>query len=460
MEELKNENKSIHKKRNVLIIVFVVIILLSLVGGGIYYISQNVDKTNNNENGFKEASANIETNTKESISFDNMSASDENLTDIQKDVISYFDNDYFSFTAREAQLYPQVFENANVSTMASVVKVLESTNEEFKVLAVDCGTGYNYYENTKIQDIPAEQLMVISGKQLNQRLLPSFMFEAYGKYKGIKNIEVDGVNLLVSEIEATNIVLPDEKENYYRHDYNKVKNVAEFIFGKNIKISEDNNDTYNYKIVLDNQSNVNFKSFDMSKFDGNITYNKQDNNLNSNIEKHLYISADFEHYIVTTYDINTKHLYVDYFNKNLEKLWGREFDYTSTEIKISPMDYTSDEMAIVIDNDLYLIDLETGENIIEPVLVGGKIKVNMMKDGIILVGSDTKDRIMKVDYKGNIIFKINSKEYDTEELGDIYGVELQVIDGKLVIILSTEYGDAYQYMVINNNGEVEVESDF
>lgn len=237
MEELKNENKSIHKKRNVLIIVFVVIILLSLVGGGIYYISQNVDKTNNNENGFKEASANIETNTKESISFDNMSASDENLTDIQKDVISYFDNDYFSFTAREAQLYPQVFENANVSTMASVVKVLESTNEEFKVLAVDCGTGYNYYENTKIQDIPAEQLMVISGKQLNQRLLPSFMFEAYGKYKGIKNIEVDGVNLLVSEIEATNIVLPDEKENYYRHDYNKVKNVAEFIFGKNIKIS-------------------------------------------------------------------------------------------------------------------------------------------------------------------------------------------------------------------------------
>lgn len=198
----------------------------------------------------------------------------------------------------------------------------------------------------------------------------------------------------------------------------------------------------------------------MSKFDGNITYNKQDNNLNSNIEKHLYISADFEHYIVTTYDINTKHLYVDYFNKNLEKLWGREFDYTSTEIKISPMDYTSDEMAIVIDNDLYLIDLETGENIIEPVLVGGKIKVNMMKDGIILVGSDTKDRIMKVDYKGNIIFKINSKEYDTEELGDIYGVELQVIDGKLVIILSTEYGDAYQYMVINNNGEVEVESDF
>ncbi len=459
MEELKNENKSIHKKRNVLIIVFVVIILLSLVGGGIYYISQNVDKTNNNENGFKEASANIETNTKESISFDNMSASDENLTDIQKDVISYFDNDYFWFSAKEAQMYPQVFQNANVVTSVAVVKVLESTNDSFKVVGVDCGPSmYNYYENTDLKDIPTEQLIVVSGKQLNQRLITGDLFAVYGKYEDVKNTEIDGKTYMVSNIKANNIVRYNGEDYIKKHDYDKIKNVAEFIFGKDIKISEDNNNSDYYKIVLDNQSNANFKSFNMSKSTGSITYNQQDNNLNSNIEKHLYISANFEHYIVTTYDINTKHLYVDYFSKNLEKLWGREFDYTSTEIKISPMDYTSDKMAIVIDNDLYLIDLETGENIIEPVLVGGKIKVNMMEDGIILVGSDTKDRIMKVDYKGNIIFKINSKEYDMEELGDIYEVELQVIDGKLVIILSTEYGEAYQYMVINSNGEVEIDS--
>ena len=461
MEELKDENKSINKKRNVLIIVLVLIILLILVGGGIYYIFKNNNKTNNNDNGFKEASANIETNTKESISFDNMSASDENLTDIQKDVINYFDNDYFWFSAKEAQMYPQVFQNANVVTSVAVVKVLESTNDEFKILGVDCGQSmYNYYENSELEDIPTEQLLVISGKQLNQRLITGEVLVVYGRYENVQNTEIDGKTYMVSNVTANNVVRYNGENYIKKHDYDEIKNVAEFIFGKDIKISEDNNNPDYYKIVLDNQSNVNFKSFNMSKSLGSITYNKQDNNLSSNIEKHLYISADFEHYIVTTYDINTKHLYIDYFNIDLEKIWGREFEYTSTEIKVSPMDYTSDKMAIVVDNDLFLIDLETGENIIEPVLVGGKIKVNMMEGGIILIGNDTKDRVMKVDYKGNILFKINSKEYDTELLGEIAEVELQVIDGKLVMVLATEYGEAYQYMVINNNGEVEIESDF
>ena len=125
------------------------------------------------------------------------------------------------------------------------------------------------------------------------------------------------------------------------------------------------------------------------------------------------------------------------------------------------MDYTDKQMAVVVDNDLYLIDLETGEDIIEPVIVGEKVKVNMMDDGIILIGDNTKDTIMKVDYTGKVLFRTN-----TSYLTTIESASTQIINGKMVVYLTGTMvdpsdGGAYPdagFVVINSDGTLEVET--
>ena len=217
-------------------------------------------------------------------------------------------------------------------------------------------------------------------------------------------------------------------------------------------------DTF-YMVTLDNQSNANFKVFDMHKNDGFITYNPKYNELSSNVSKKLYISGDFNHFIVTTYDQNTKHAYIDYFDKSYNKLWSREFDNNSNdETNISPLDYNPTQMAIIIDTDLYLIDLNTGEDLIEPVIVGIKTQVNMMEDGIVLIGTENKDTIVKVGYDGKIKFRLDG---DTD-MSNIYGVISQVVNGKLVVFLtgsdSSGFRSLHKYIVVNKDGSIESQS--
>ncbi len=477
-EEIKEVSKKTFKKKVIMISIIAIICIIAIIVT-VYIVnniwnSTNVDieKSNSEEvNGFKQTTANV--------SFANMNIDDENLDEVQKDIINYFDDNYFEFSSKDAQKYPQVFQGAKVCIPVAVIKVLKSTNDEFEVLAVDCGiTMYNYYEDTKIEDIPVERLLVISGKQLNERLSKNDMLYVLGRYIDVENKEIDGKTYMVSKIQANNVVKIEQ--NYENvggvsvyspnviqiYSFSTLKNIAEYIFGKDIKVNEavkgqdyDSNDFGDfYKITLDNQSNANFKVFNMYKNTGMITYNKIHNELSDNIQKRLFISADFQHFIVSTYDKGTKHVYIDYFDKQLNKIWGREFDYSSTKSFVSPIDYDTKKLAIVVDNDLYLLDLETGENIIEPVIVGEKIKVNMMSDGIILIGDNNKDTIMKVDYSGNIIFRLNA---DTS-MNLINSAELQIVNGKIVLKISgekntgsdlTEY--LLKYIVLNSNGEIE-----
>ena len=169
--------------------------------------------------------------------------------------------------------------------------------------------------------------------------------------------------------------------------------------------------------------------------------------------------------VVTTHEESTKKLYMDYYDKDFNKIWGREFDYKSSDFDIysTPMDYTASQLSVVIDNDLYLIDLTTGENVIEPVLVGNKIAISMLSDRILLIGNDNKDAIMMVDYKGNVIKKMNA---DTT-MDSIYSADMQIVNNRIVIILSgskeldyyTEYSNTEylkKYIVLDSEGNVEL----
>ena len=473
-EKLMNNKSTNNKKIKVIIAIIVLVVLIT--GGifAIYYFNSNSTETISNksneittEDGFEQTSANMVANNTDNVSFANMNSDDENFDNTQQEILKYFDNNYFTYYSSLAQKYPQIFKEAKVELNCTVVKVLSSTDDEFSVVVTNYFMDQGVAISENFDELNENSLLILKGKQLSKRLVKGDWINVYGRYNDVVTSEIDGKSYTIPQVTAINVI-PDGSQ---RFDVSTIKTVAEYIFGKDIKINEPvANEDYNavsesgdfYKVTLDNQSNVNFRVFNMDKNNGVITYNKMHNDLSSNIQKNLFVSADFQHYIVSTYDEDLNYVYVDYFDNNLNKVWSREFQYTSTKAFVSPMDYTDKQMAVVVDNDLYLIDLETGENIIEPVIVGEKVKVNMMKDGIILIGDNTKDTIMKVDYTGKVLFRT-----DTNNLTTIDGASTQIVNGKMVVYLTGSWtdpsdGGSYpdaEFLVVNSDGTLEVETE-
>lgn len=470
---MKKEGKN--SKKTVIIVVLILVVLIAVGGVCAYYFmnkgNSNDTNTNSGEQGFEQTSANVETSNVEAVSFENMSGDDEGLNEVQKSIVNYFDNDYFKiYDIEELQRYPQVFKDSKVEIGFIVKKVLKSTDEEFEAVVASVNTDFytEEYTGVNLSDIPKEELFVIKGKQMQKRLLEDDLGIIYGRYVDVEEYNVDGVTYTLPTIRMINDIIQG-----HRYDINTIKIVAEYIFGNDIKVTEPSEEDYivlaehlpkgfqsfAYRVTLDNQSNANFKVFDMDVDEGGIYYDYKYNDLSENIVKKLFISSDFEHYIVTTYDSQQKHAYLEYFDKQYNKLWSREFDYNSNNIQnTSPLDYNTSQLAIVVDNDLYLIDLETGEDIIEPVTVGDKLKINMMSDGIVLIGNDNKDTIMKVGYDGETIFKTNGNV----QMEEIYFVNTQIVNGKLVVSLSGSNSEGFsgeQYLVVNNDGTLEISTD-
>ena len=448
------ENK---KVRNVIILILVMILCIG-IGVGIAYFLMNKENMDSEEsnNANEEVILNSQLGQLSKKSFNNMKSNNEDLGDTQKEILEYFDNDYFEINSSESlKKYPQVFKGTKITiNQAKVEKIIKSTDEEYEALIIG-GFGY------EISTSPENTKYVIRGKQLEERLVEGENIQVYGKYTDVNTYEVDGISYTLPTIEIINI----SRES--RFNFSIISNIAKYIFGNDIKITEpddseigiDDDMMYDYyKVTLDNQTNVNFKSFKMDKNTGYIAYNKKENNLSDNISKEIRIASDFEHFIVETSDSKLNKYYIDYFDKSFNKLWSREFDCKLTTSSVSTMDYTTEKMAIVVDNDLYLIDLKTGENIIEPVIVGTKMKVNMFDDGIVLIGNENKDTIMKVDFNGNILYRVNA---DTSmEIDDIY---IQIVNDKLIVrmigsiksdsIEETQYVE--KYIVLNNDGSIE-----
>ncbi len=486
MENKKGEKIENKKKEKMIVPIIIAVIIIALVAIIIFLVLKLNDNNQTNMNNSTLDSNIQETNTNlnleentDTTSFSNLKADDEKFNATQSTIIDYFDNNYFSYVAiSNFQRYPQIFKGSKIETNVIILKVLKSTDNEFEVLAVQGGTmAYDYstgetsvytgydVENMAVSDWPENNLIVVEGKQLNKRLTKGDVITLYGRFNNVDNFSIDGTDYILPVANAINIVQLTSND-MYRFNADKIKTVAEYIFGKDIKMStpvlgEDYDSEANYefdpfyKITLDNQSNLNFSAFNMYRTYGLITYN----NVSKNTIKKLFITPDFQHYIVTTYDIELKHVYIDYFDKEFKKIWNREFDVNSSNPNVQgPLDYNSSQLAIVIDNDLYLINLENGENIIEPIIVGEKINLNMTSDSIILIGNDNKDAIMKVGLDGKIIYRTNGN-IDFES---IEASQIQIIDNKVVVRLYGAGNEGFpyeKYIVLNEDGTIETETE-
>jgi len=380
---------------------------------------------------------------------------DLQLTDDQKKVLKYFDQDYLQVMAYDnLQRYPQAYRNAQVYFKAYILKVLVSTDDEYECLAVMT----EYYPNNEqdfireakgdngeigVINVPGDlstvrNLTIIKGKPSNARIIQGDALQCFGRYQDVISYEIDGKSYQLPTVSINHTTGFDISSgyNYEKFDLSYINDVAKIIFGDDIKVSEPDPQNFDFEkhipeeryyiVTPDRQISADFTSFD---FDANYGY-IVDSKSTLTEPRSFFVSADFEHYIVSVHNRSLKMFYLEYYDRDFNKIWGREFSNVDTV----PYDYTIKNIYLCADTELHIIDIETGEDMISPVLVGQKVKVNAVEDGIILVGKGNKDTIMKTDRDGNILWK-TSIDFDVTTC-DV----LQIVDNNVITkLIHIEY---------------------
>ena len=156
------------------------------------------------------------------------------------------------------------------------------------------------------------------------------------------------------------------------------------------------------------------------------------------IERYLEFSADFEHFLLFTFDQDMEKLSLDYYDKSFTKLWQREFDQTTS----AHYDYTKNNIYLAANNSLYIINMETGEDTFSPAFIGEKQEIRKMNDGVLSVGKAKADAVIKTDLDGNLLWKTSLPQDITQIDG------IQFVDDH--IILQLELFDGLHFVVIDS----------
>lgn len=126
-------------------------------------------------------------------------------------------------------------------------------------------------------------------------------------------------------------------------------------------------------------------------------------------------------------------------------------------------------------NDLYRVNIESGENISDPIYVGQKDDIRIVDNGYLLINQSANDSVMFLDKNGNIKNKFNIKLGNNNQPNqEIYSISCQKLDNNYVILYSIDDADkinstdsyysekeifSSKYVIIDENGNKLKESE-
>ena len=368
----------------------------------------------------------------------------ENLTDDQKTIIQYFDNDYFSIDDYDfRQRYPQIFRGAQVTQMIEINKIIEASDTNYTALASVFDSATYMAED---EEAYLKNKIIVNGIQpKNMRVVEGDVIHMFGRYINIENQTIDG--------NSYNLPVIDLYENSYINNESRfspafIKKVAKVIFGNNIEVrnavegQDYTGEAHSWKFgydpymicTLENSTNSKFTGFRFYTERGYIDDVKSASSepmldlFESSIERHVEFTQDLKHYIMFTFDRELKNLNIDYYDLDFNKIWNKEFENTSN----TSFDFTSQKLYLSVNNDFHIMNLETGEDVVPQLYLGEKTRVSKLEDGIILISSSQNDTVMKIGLDGSLVWKTNASIIpDTVNC-------LQLVDNK--IIISTNAG--------------------
>ena len=137
-----------------------------------------------------------------------------------------------------------------------------------------------------------------------------------------------------------------------------------------------------------------------------------------------------------------------YYDKSFNKIWEREF----SEISNAVYDYTEANLYIVVNNELYIISIETGEDVFAPSYVGEKKEIRKDVDGVVIVSASKSDGLMKTSPSGEILWKTNL----STDVGYVDGI--QFVDGNIILDYSDPDWGQHYCLFDGSTGELIMET--
>ena len=395
------------------------------------------------------------------------------LTEDDLMVAEYFNHDYIFVNSIEAlQRYNKIFDNSLIQSYVYVEKIISYEGDDYRMLVDMVETTNEMWSfESYIQDT---RRMIINGTSGDSRFIVGDIIQINGRYKGVTTESVDGVSLTVPEIDVHKAYMNgmDDPDSWWyvekplRYSAQDVKRIAKRIFGEDITVRKDEPEDYGvpsqdylgseienysgpcYVVELDNQSNAKFSKYFFNDRNGTIT-----DAVHPNYE--ISFSGDYEHFFLFMYDPEMETLTLEYYDNGLNKIWKREFEETTS----ASYDVTKNNIYLVANNEMYFINIETGENTYEPLYVGNKVDVRKFDTGVLLISDSKSDAYMYVGLDGNMLWKTNSN--DDLKLGWngplINKIQTQKVDDKIVISIdgSTFYVLSEEDGSVIYNGNVE-----
>lgn len=380
------------------------------------------------------------------------------MTEEQKIVAQYFDNDYIDITKYEfLARYPSIFENAQICFTGTVQKIIKSTDTDYEILVWVGKNEANYYYRNANMNVPYDEykestkdnLIIIKGKQTDARLVIGDEIVCYGRYTKIDTQSIDGTSYTIPTVNVYRTFFNKAIGSPNKFDDTFVKQVAKALFGNDIEVrnakdGEDYDSTQgamncnftDYPFMIcepENQSNAKFTKYRFYLKQGIIEDAKSKSSVchtgtdtdNTEIIRKIEFAPDFQHYLIYTFDTSLNSMSVAYYDSDFKKIWQRDFEETVNGV----YDYTKSKFYIVANNDLYIIDMQTGEDVTKPSYVGEKTDIRKVADGLIMFSAEKSDSVMKTDLDGNIVWKTNI-------MNDNYSGSsntVQFVDDKIIV---------------------------
>ena len=372
------------------------------------------------------------------------------LTDEQKAVVEYFDADYLiNFDYEAIRRYPQIFDGSQVNVSGSVLKVVSMDAEQYQlVLWMNVGS---LDEGPWVPERYQGNYLLLTGKTGEEWFMEGDILDVYGRSNGVETVVIDGTSYTLPKIEvhrAYQVQAEVRNGLVWAYATNKfdlpfIKQVAETIFGNDITIrkpiigtdvtegiarlgqshgidiTEDR-----FVVELENQSNANFTRFLFFKSGGEIETVESSMMADSvaGFTQYIEFAADFQHFFLFTYDQDLEMLTLAYYDKDLNKIWEREFMETTS----AQYDFTENNIYLTANNELYIINTNTGEDTFQPAYVGSKAAIRKLDDGILMISNSRSDGVMMANLDGSVKWTANL-EHDVDSV-----VGLQIVDDRII----------------------------
>ena len=327
----------------------------------------------------------------------------EDVSEQERMTVEYFDKDYMFINSYEAlQRYTPIFEDSLVEFYANVAKIISYEGDDFEILVYMIENSDETYAETYASE---ERLMLIKGSSQDARVILGDNVLVRGRVKGMVSTDVDGISIMVPEIETIKGCILGGGYYYYpnMYSYDELKEFASGIFGEDIMFREASGEELLGSVIpyhvctLEDQSNIKLSSYEFHDRVGGLSDHEHP-------EYRIQVGADGEHFLLAMerYDVNT--LTLEYYDNDLNCLWSREFTYSNSPC----FDITKSNLYMCMGNELYIINLETGEDTFASQFVGEKIAVRKYEDGIFMVAAGGTDTYMYTDLQGNILWRVNA----------------------------------------------------